>query len=339
MEMEGSEIAKVEGILGYTFKNKKLLEEALTHSSFSDAVSYERLEFIGDSILSLCISNYLYIKYPHLEPRHLSLLRAANVSTEKLARVAIRSGLHHFLHHNDNSILDNVTRFADALHLSPEPPALAYAGPVKAPKVLADIVESLTAAVYVDLGFDLPLLWLVVRHLMEPIATPDELEQQPQPVTSLFETCQKHGKKVDVRYSNKDNKCVANVFVDGHFLVSASSDHKYLAKLEAAKLALQHLPHLLPKSDVSLIPEDGPLGGKHKLHQLCMTKKWPRPVFRMEKESGPPHDKRFVCAVQLATPQGTFRMSGNEKSRVRDAENSAASLMILALQHNNYITL
>ncbi|RDX67678.1 Ribonuclease 3-like protein 2, partial [Mucuna pruriens] len=67
----------------------KLLEEALTHSSFTEAVSYERLEFISDPFLSLTISNHLFLAYPALDPGHLSLLRVANASTEKLARVAI----------------------------------------------------------------------------------------------------------------------------------------------------------------------------------------------------------------------------------------------------------
>lgn len=342
MEMEASVLA-VEGILQYTFKNKKLLEQALTHSSVANAVSYERLEFIGDPILSASVSNYFYVKYPDLEPGHLSLLRAAMVSTEKLARIAVRFGLHHFVRHNASPVLDNVTRFVEAVRHERLSGAVAYAGSVKAPKVLADIVESIAAAVYVDLGFDLPRLWLVIKHLMEPIVTPDELEQQPQPVTTLFEICQKNGKVVDIKFSREDNKCVASVFVDEQLLVSASSDQKYLAKLEAAKLALQQVSHMVPKPDVRLVlgqDEDGTLmvmAAKHKLHEICMIKKWPKPLFRMEKDSGPPHDRRFVFAVQLATPEGTYQMSGDEKCRVRDAENSAASFMIMALQEYNYI--
>ncbi|KAL3530007.1 hypothetical protein ACH5RR_009329 [Cinchona calisaya] len=90
----------VERLLNHSFENKKLLEEALTHSSYADSVSYERLEFVGDAALGLAVSNYVFLAYPELDPGRLSLIRAANISTEKLARVAIRHGLYRFARHN-----------------------------------------------------------------------------------------------------------------------------------------------------------------------------------------------------------------------------------------------
>ena len=57
-------LKKVEMILGYKFRNKKLLEEALTHPSFTKVVSYKRLEFIGNSILSATFTDCLFILYP-----------------------------------------------------------------------------------------------------------------------------------------------------------------------------------------------------------------------------------------------------------------------------------
>ena len=67
VEMEAS-VASVEKIINYSFRNKRLLEEALTHSSFSNFPSYERLEFIGDAVLGLAISNHLFLAYPNLDP-------------------------------------------------------------------------------------------------------------------------------------------------------------------------------------------------------------------------------------------------------------------------------
>lgn len=93
-------VRSVEQILNYKFKNAKLLEEALTHSSCNNSPSYQRLEFVGDAALGLAISNYVYLNYPKLEPGQLSLLRAANISTEKLARVAVRHSLYKFVRHN-----------------------------------------------------------------------------------------------------------------------------------------------------------------------------------------------------------------------------------------------
>lgn len=157
--MEASVLVAVEEIIGYTFRNTKLLEDALTHCSVVDAVSYERLEFLGDVVLGLAISNHLFMAHPSLDPGQLSLLRAANVSTEKLARVAVRHGLHRFVRHSSPPLVDKVTEFVDAV--AEEHDVVVYGGLVKAPKILADIVESVAAAVYVDVGFDLQKLWVV----------------------------------------------------------------------------------------------------------------------------------------------------------------------------------
>lgn len=114
--MEAS-VEAVEKIINYKFKNKKLLEEALTHSSYTDSASYQRLEFIGDAALGCALSNYVFLAYPSLDPGQLSLIRAANISTEKLARVAVRFGLYHYVRHNaaalDDKVLDLMILFKD----------------------------------------------------------------------------------------------------------------------------------------------------------------------------------------------------------------------------------
>ena len=109
-DMESS-IRSVEEILSYRFKDKSLLKEALTHSSYNNGESfksYQRLEFVGDAVLGLALSNYVFLAYPNLEPGQLSSLRAANISTEKLARVAVRHGLHRFIRHHAAPLHDKV---------------------------------------------------------------------------------------------------------------------------------------------------------------------------------------------------------------------------------------
>ena len=105
--MESSVIA-LERILSYNFNNKSLLEEALTHPSYSASASYERLEFVGDSAIGLAITNYFFLASPHLHQGHLSLLRAANVSTEKLARVAVTHGLYNYVRRDSPAMDDKV---------------------------------------------------------------------------------------------------------------------------------------------------------------------------------------------------------------------------------------
>lgn len=341
--MEASVIA-VEKILNYKFKNKRLLEEALTHSSYTDSASYQRMEFLGDAALGLALSNYVYLAYPQLDPGHLSLLRAANISTEKLARVAIKHGLYRFVRHNATALDDKVKEFSDAVSGEDDDDALVYGGSIKAPKILADIVESVAAAVYVDVDFDLQTFWVIFRGILEPIVTLEDLQQQPQPVTMLFERCQKQGRNVDIKHWKNEAKSIASVYVDGQFIASSSSEQKEIAKLNAAKGALLKLSNSFPTNlnDVSLLDIfDGSSfeieGAKQKLHELCGKKKWPKPNYNIENDMGPPHEKKFVCSVQIATVDGILYVTGDERTRVKDAENSAASSMIRALQDTDYL--
>lgn len=90
----------------YRFQNTKLLEEALTHSSCPNLITnYQRLAFVGDAALGLAISSYFFVTYPDVDCGRLTDLRSANLSTEKLAIVAVRHGLYKYLRRN-SSILD-----------------------------------------------------------------------------------------------------------------------------------------------------------------------------------------------------------------------------------------
>lgn len=222
--------------------------------------------------------------------------------------------------------------------------ALVYGGSIKAPKILADIVESVAAAVYVDVDFDLQTFWVIFRGILEPIVTLEDLQQQPQPVTMLFERCQKQGKNVDIKHWKNEAKSIASVYVDGQFIASSSSEQKEIAKLNAAKGALLKLSNSFPTNlnNVSLLDIfDGSSfeieGAKQKLHELCGKKKWPKPNYNIENDMGPPHEKKFVCSVQIATVDGILYVTGDERTRVKDAENSAASSMIRALQDTDYL--
>lgn len=91
-------LEEVEKIIGYSFQNRSLLNEAFTHPSYhKDCVSYERLEYVGDSVLNLLITKEHFSMYPNLPPGMLTPLRAANVDTEKLARVAIQHNFHRYI--------------------------------------------------------------------------------------------------------------------------------------------------------------------------------------------------------------------------------------------------
>ncbi|KAL3733446.1 hypothetical protein ACJRO7_022898 [Eucalyptus globulus] len=163
-----SSISDVEAILNYKFKNPKLLEEALTHPSVQYTPNYERLEFLGDRVVNLVVGDQLFQAYPGLNEGELTDLMKANVSNENLARVALRRGLYPFLRHKMPNSDDQVSEFARAVEEED-------GGSVKAPDFLADIVESVAAAIYYDVGSNLKRFWKIFKGLLGPIVGPESV--------------------------------------------------------------------------------------------------------------------------------------------------------------------
>ena len=128
----------LEAKLGYTFQNRALLENALTHSSFAnenrDALgSNERLEFLGDSILGMVTADFLYAEHPDLPEGDLTRTRAALVCEESLVEVAEAWDLGAYL---------RLGRGEET------------GGGRERPSIRADAVEAVLAAVYLDGGLD-----------------------------------------------------------------------------------------------------------------------------------------------------------------------------------------
>ncbi len=103
--MENKDITQLEKAIGYTFKNKAILKDALTHSSYANELKArkiscecnERLEFLGDSVLSLVVSEYLFEEYSDLPEGELTQRRAALVQSSALASYSRDFGVGDFL--------------------------------------------------------------------------------------------------------------------------------------------------------------------------------------------------------------------------------------------------
>ncbi|KAF5949439.1 hypothetical protein HYC85_011432 [Camellia sinensis] len=198
-----------------------------------------------------------------------------------------------------------------------EADTVVYGGTVKAPKIF--------------------------RVMLEPIVTLDVLQQQRQPVTMLFEFCQKEGKQVNIKYRRRRKKNIARVYVDGKFIASSSCEQKENAKFQAAKAALEKLSHSNSEDKMNVdiyISMNGTNeieGAKQKLHEICGKKRWPKPTYQIVKKEGPSHERKFLCSVQVETVERILFAEGDEKSKVKDAENSAASSLIYELQESKFI--
>jgi len=131
--------------LGYTFVRSELLVQALTHRSYG-AVNNERLEFLGDSVLNCSVARALYDAFPELPEGSLSRLRANLVRQETLAEIAA------------------ALKLGDTLLLGE---GELKSGGFRRPSILADALESLFGAIFLDAGFE--EAQRVVRRLFDPL--------------------------------------------------------------------------------------------------------------------------------------------------------------------------
>ncbi|XP_076885881.1 ribonuclease 3-like protein 3 [Bidens hawaiensis] len=180
-------LTEVEEIIGYHFKNKELLREAFTHGSCKEenSFSYERLEYLGDSVLNHLIAKLHFTLYKKMLPGELTRLRAANVDTEALARAALKCNLHSYIRHRKPLLNGKIQEFINEIV---EYPLHSY-GMIDPPKVLADIIESLIGAIFVDVDYSMEDTWKVVNRLLHPLITPENLMKNP--VAKLNEACNK----------------------------------------------------------------------------------------------------------------------------------------------------
>jgi ribonuclease-3 len=91
-------LAELENSIGYKFKNKKLLDEATTHKSVNSDFNNERLEFLGDSVISLVVSEALHFEESSLDEGKLSIYRSRIVSRSSLSKAGLKIKLNKYLH-------------------------------------------------------------------------------------------------------------------------------------------------------------------------------------------------------------------------------------------------
>ncbi|HSH72447.1 MAG TPA: ribonuclease III [Methylophilaceae bacterium] len=160
-------------LIGHNFKNESLLTQALTHRSHSGA-NNERLEFLGDGVLNFIIANQLYKRFPKLAEGDLSRLRAHLVKEPTLSEIA------------------QSLNIGDSLRLGEG--ELKSAG-WRRPSVLADAMEAIVGAVFLDAGFDAAEA-VVVRLFSGLLEQIDPKVIGKDPKSLLQEYLQ--GRKIDV---------------------------------------------------------------------------------------------------------------------------------------------
>lgn len=188
--------------LGHTFKNAGLLDRALTHRSYG-AIHNERLEFLGDSILNCVVASLLFERYDQVNEGDLSRLRANLVKQQALYEIAQHLEVSQFLRLGEGEL---------------------KSGGFKRPSILADTLEALFGAIYLDAGFDTAAH--VIRAQYIPILD-----------------------SVDIETLGKDAKTLLQEYLQGHKISlpiynvvgthGAAHDQQFEIECLVPKLAIQ----------------------------------------------------------------------------------------------------
>ena len=171
--------SEIEKILDYKFKDVELLNEALTHSSIKSSYkkrkifNYERLEFLGDRILGFIISDLIFKKFPNFQEGELSILFQKYTNTKFLSNVAMSLNLNKFV----------IVQKGDALE--------------KKDSIMSDLIESITAAIYIDSNLDNARLF-IKNKILNNLKIKNVVDKHPK--TLLQEYSLKYFKMMPVYF-------------------------------------------------------------------------------------------------------------------------------------------
>lgn len=217
----------VESVIGYTFSNKKLLEEALTHPSKTrltkqKSFNYQRLEFLGDAVLGLVITEMLYEAFPNESEGSLAKRLAGLVRSESIAIVGKKLGIEPFIIMASSEEMSGGRSNASNIE---------------------DVCEALIGAIYVDGGFD-PAKDFIIKHWKELLK--NQTLPPKDAKTALQELVQGQGKKLPeyivVAETGPSHapEFTIEVRINGA-TVQATGNSKRAAEQKAAQLMLEKL--------------------------------------------------------------------------------------------------
>ena len=208
------------------FKNKELLDQALTHKSWvnehpNKRESNERLEFLGDAILEFIITETLYLQFPKHQEGYLTALRSNLVNTQNLANLAIKLGV------------------GETLYLSK---GEEEGGGRKNISLLADTVEAIIGALFIDSGLDKVTEFIKKNLIIEiPYKVSGQLKD---PKSRLQEYVQAKGlptpkyKVIEESGPDHNKKFIIEVVVENTAWAKGEGKNKNLAEQDAASKAL-----------------------------------------------------------------------------------------------------
>ena len=207
----------IENLIGYTFVDKELLQRALTHPSYSHihgVESYQKLEFLGDSIVDFVIADELIKVYPNFDEGKLTKMRGAIVSASPLASVVKAKGYDNYLKMGFGELSDNIR---------------------------SDLFEAICGAIYLDGGIERAREF-IVKNLQELISTAND-NCKKDFKSALYEKYA--GSVIQFKDNGKKGEehhpiFTIELYIDGKLVASADGENKKSAQQKCAQKALEN---------------------------------------------------------------------------------------------------
>ncbi len=229
MKKINPDFAKFEEISGVVFKNKELLKRAFTHRSYlnenrgAESSHNERLEFLGDAVLELMVTEYLFEKYPDSNEGDLTAYRASLVNAVTLSEAAQKINVNDFL-----LLSKGETKDIGKARQS----------------ILANTMEAIIGAIYLDQGYDSAKYFISKNlfHLIDRIVADkswidakskfQEKAQEKESLTPMYKSLKEDGPDHDKRFT-------VGVFLENELIAEGEGMSKQEAEQEAARKALE----------------------------------------------------------------------------------------------------
>lgn len=222
------DVNKIEDIIGYKFQDQRILMEAFTHSSYANEnadSSYERLEFLGDSILGMVVSQYLFNRYPDEDEGFLTKAKASIVSGRTLSKAIDRMGLIKYVRTASGSIEEEIKRSNN---------------------VKEDIFEAIIGAIIQDSGKFEVAEGFIYSKLGNEMSADFKKVSVTDFKSRLLELCAQKG-GIDVTFDvvpladNVNSGFMATILLNGKKYGSGKALSKKKAEQQAAKQTLEML--------------------------------------------------------------------------------------------------
>lgn len=211
-------------LIGYRTANVLLFQTALNHRSVKESPTEnnERLEFLGDAIISSVVAEYLFKKYPYKGEGFLTEMRSKMVNRQQLNNIAIQMGLRRMTQFNKMD------------------------GGLKSSQIFGNTLEALVGAIYLDKKYDFTKNW-IVEKMIQPYLFMDDLEQIDINIKNkIIGWALKQGKQVDFvlageQLEGRRRLFTINVVLDGEVVASQKGYTKKDASQVAAQKAIEAL--------------------------------------------------------------------------------------------------